>query len=72
MDIKLKGGMPGMPSVPPQLPMLLLLLGAGAVGFGFLLLYNPNLLVYLVAGLFFLIGALLLITGWRAKRMLGG
>lgn len=72
MDIKLKGGMPGMPSVPPQLPLLLLLLGGGAIGFGLLLIFNPNLLVYLVAGLFFLVGALLLITGWRAKRMLGG
>ena len=27
MDIRLKGGMPGMPMIPPQLPALLTLLG---------------------------------------------
>lgn len=71
MDIKLKGGMPGMPQIPVQLPMLLFLLGGGAIGFGVLLLWNERLLVYLVAGMFFLLGAVLLMTGYRAKRMLG-
>ncbi len=71
MDIKLKGGMPGMPQIPVQLPMLLFLLGGGAIGFGILLLWNERLLVYLVAGMFFLLGAVLLMTGYRAKRMLG-
>lgn len=71
MDIKLNRGMPGMPQIPVQLPMLLFLLGAGSIGFGVLLIWNPNLLVWLVAGLFFLVGVLLLLTGYRAKKMLG-
>ncbi len=71
MDIRLKGGMPGMPTIPPQLPLLLLFLGAGAVGFGLLLLFNEWLLRWLVAGVFLLLGALLLVVAWRAKRMLG-
>lgn len=71
MDIKLNRGMPGMPMIPAQLPMLLFVLGGGSIGFGLLLIYNPNLLVWLVAGLFFLVGAVLLLTGMRAKRMLG-
>jgi hypothetical protein len=63
--------MPGMPTVPPQLPMLLLVLGIAFVGLGLLLLANEWLLRWLVAGVFILIGGLLLITGWRAKKMLG-
>ena len=70
MDINLRGGMPGMPQVPPQLPTLLLVLGCGAVGFGILLLWNEWLLRWLVAGLFILVGGVLLMTGMRAKRML--
>lgn len=71
MDIKLNRGMPGMPQVPPQLPMLLLVIGCASIGFGLLLLFNPWLLQWLVAGLFILVGGVLLLTGWRAKRMLG-
>jgi hypothetical protein len=71
MDIKLNRGMPGMPQVPAQLPMLLLILGAGAIAFGLLLLWNEWLLRWLVAGMFLLIGAVLLLTGVRAKKMLG-
>ena len=71
MDINLKGGMPGMPSVPPQLPVLLLVLGCAAIGFGLLLLWNEWLLRWLVAGVFILIGGVLLLTGMRAKKMLG-
>lgn len=71
MDIKLNRGMPGMPQIPVQLPMLLFLLGAGSIAFGVLLIWNEKLLVWLVAGLFFLVGALLLLTGYRAKKMLG-
>jgi len=71
MDINLNRGMPGMPKLPTQLPTLLLVLGGGAIGLGVLLIVNPQLLVYLVAGLFITIGALLLLTGLRAKRMLG-
>jgi hypothetical protein len=71
MDFKLKGGMPGMPQLPTQLPTLLFVLGGAAIGFGLLLIWNQFLLVYIVAGLFILLGALLLITGLRAKRMLG-
>ncbi|HEB54253.1 MAG TPA: hypothetical protein ENI87_13455 [bacterium] len=71
MDINLKGRMPGVPSLPPQLPSLLLALGCGSIGLGVLLIMNPELLTYLVAFVFILIGGLLLLTGWRAKRMLG-
>lgn len=72
MDINLKGGgMPGMPSIPPNLPILLFFLGVGAIGFGLLLLWNEWLLRYLVAGIFILLGGLILLIGMRAKRMLG-
>jgi hypothetical protein len=71
MDIKLNRGMPGMPQIPSQLPTLLLTLGVVSAGFGLLLLWNPQLLVYLVAGVFLLIGVVLALTGLRAKRMLG-
>jgi len=71
MDIKLNRGLPGMPTIPAQLPTILFVLGGGSIAFGFLLIYNPNLLVWLVAGLFFLVGAILLLTGMRAKRLLG-
>ena len=61
----------GMPSVPPNLPVLLMMLGAGSIVFGMLLIWNEWLLRWIVAGVFLLIGALLLLTGLRAKRMLG-
>jgi len=70
MDINLKGRMPGM-GVPPQLPVLLLLLGSASVFLGLMLIWNEDLLRWLVAGVFLLIGAILLMTGWKAKRMLG-
>ena len=72
MDINLKGGgLPGMPSIPPNLPMLLLIVGIAAIGFGLMLLWNEWLLRYLVAGIFILLGGLVLLIGARAKRMLG-
>lgn len=72
MDINLKrGGMPGMSAIPPNLPLLLLVIGIAAIGFGLLLLWNEWLLRYLVAGIFILLGGLILLVGARAKRMLG-
>ncbi len=73
MDIKLNRGMPGIPQIPTQLPtlLLLLLLGGASIGFGVLLIFNPWLLQWLVAGLFILVGAVLLLTGLRAKRLVG-
>jgi hypothetical protein len=72
MDINLKGGgMPGVPSIPPNLPIILLVLGVASIGFGLLLLWNDWLLRYLVAGIFLLLGGLILLIGARAKRMLG-
>ncbi len=71
MDIKLNRGMPGMPQVPPHLPTLLIGLGVVVAGFGLLLLFNPWLLQWLVAGVFLVIGLLLLLTGIRAKKLLG-
>lgn len=71
MDFKLNRGMPGMPQIPSALPTLLLVLGSSAIGLGLLLLWNEWLLRWLVAGVFLVLGALLLLTGLRAKRMLG-
>ncbi len=71
MDIKLNRGMPGMPQVPTQLPILLFVLGGGAILFGLLLIWNEWLLRWLVAGVFLLIGAVLVLTGVRAKKLLG-
>ena len=72
MDINLKrGGMPSMSAIPPNLPLLLLVIGIAAIGFGLLLLWNEWLLRYLVAGIFILLGGLILLVGARAKRMLG-
>ena len=71
MEFKLKGGMPGMPQIPSQLPMLLFLLGGGAIGLGLLVFFNPQLVVWMIAGVFILIGVILVLTGLRAKRLLG-
>jgi hypothetical protein len=71
MDIKLTRGMPGMPQIPTQLPVLLFLLGGGAIAFGLLLIWNEHLLRWLVASLFLAFGALLVLVGLRAKRFLG-
>ena len=71
MDFKLKGGMPGIPQIPSQLPMLLFLFGGGAIGIGLLVLFNPQLVVWMVAGVFILLGVVLVLTGLRAKRLLG-
>lgn len=71
MDFKLNRGMPGMPQVPTQLPALLFVLGGGAILFGLLLLWNEWLLRWLVAGVFLLVGGVLLLTGLRAKKLLG-
>jgi hypothetical protein len=71
MDFKLKGGMPGIPQIPSQLPLLLFVLGGGAIGLGLLVLFNPWLLVWMIAGVFILIGVVLVLTGLRAKRLLG-
>lgn len=63
--------MPGMSVIPPNLPRLLLIIGILAIGFGLLLLWNEWLLRYLVAGIFILLGGIVLLIGARAKRMLG-
>jgi hypothetical protein len=70
MDIKLNRGMPGM-QIPTQLPTLLLLLGGGSIALGLMLIWNEQLLRWLVAGVFLLLGAVLLLTGLRAKKLLG-
>lgn len=71
MEINLNRGMPGMPPLPTQLPTLLMILGGGAIFLGMLLFLNEWLLRWMVASLFCLVGAVLLLTGLRAKRMLG-
>lgn len=71
MDIKMNRGMLGMPTLPPQLPALLFVLGAAAAGFGLLVLVYEWLLRWLVAGVFMVIGLVLLMTASKARRMLG-
>jgi hypothetical protein len=68
MDINLNRG---MPRIPTQLPTLLLCLGAGSMLLGLMLIWNEALLRWLVAGVFLLLGALLLLMGLRSKQMLG-
>jgi hypothetical protein len=50
---------------------MLLFLGGASCLLGVLLIWNEALLRYIVAGVFLLIGALLLFAGQRARRMLG-
>lgn len=72
MDFTLNRGMPGgMPQLPPALPNLLLFVGGCIALLGLLLFWNEHLLRYLVAGVFLLVGAVLVLIGLRAKKMLG-
>lgn len=71
MEINLNRGMPGMPPIPSQLPTLLLMLGAASAFLGLLLIWNEQLLRWLVAGVFLLLGAVLVLTGLRARRIMG-
>jgi hypothetical protein len=71
MDIKLNRGMPGMPQIPTQLPILLFVLGGAFILLGALLITNEWLLRWLVAGVFLAIGGVLVLTGLRAKKILG-
>ncbi len=71
MEINLNRGMPGMPPMPSQLPTLLLMLGAASAFLGLLLIWNEQLLRWLVAGVFLLLGAVLVLTGLRARRIMG-
>ena len=71
MEFKLRGGMPGMPQLPPGAPYLLIVPGALLIGFALLLFFNPWLIAYMIASLFLVVGGLLVFAGMRAKRMLG-
>lgn len=69
MDFKLNRG--GMPQVPPQMPVVLMVPGFGMAFLGLLLIYNPDLIAYIVGGILVVLGALLFLAGLRMKRMLG-
>ena len=71
MDIKLNRGTPGMPQIPLQLPTLMIVLGGGSVVLGLFVFFNEWLLRFMVGGAFLVVGGLLLVTGMRAKKMLG-
>ena len=71
MEYKLKGGLPGVPQVPPAMPMFLMLIGGGLVFLGALLFVNEQLLRYLVSGMFVVVGLLLALVGYRARRLVG-
>ncbi|HLQ38896.1 MAG TPA: hypothetical protein VK348_13890 [Planctomycetota bacterium] len=66
MDFNLHRG--SMPQIPPQLPLIVMVPGVFLIALGLLLIYNEHLLVYMVAGTFMLIGAILLLIGWRLRR----
>jgi hypothetical protein len=68
MEYKLKGG---MPQVPAALPQILMVVGAALAFLGLLVIYNPDLLRYMVGGVFLLIGALLALIGYRVRRLVG-
>ena len=69
MDFKLNRG--GMPQVPPQMPVVLMVPGFLLAFFGLLLIYNPDLVGYIVGGILMVLGGLLFLAGMRMKRMLG-
>ncbi|MEY4672616.1 MAG: hypothetical protein RL148_400 [Planctomycetota bacterium] len=69
MDFKLNRG--GMPQVPPQMPVVLMVPGFLLGFFGLLLIYNPDLVGYIVGGILMVLGGLLFLAGMRMKRMLG-
>lgn len=68
MDFNLPRG--GMPQLPPQVPMLLLLPGLALIVLGLVVLWNPFLIQYMVAGAFIALGALLMLAGRRMQRMM--
>ena len=49
MEYRLKGGMPGMPQLPPAAPYIPLVIGAGLMLFGIMLFFNEWLLRWIVA-----------------------
>ncbi|MGE3174766.1 MAG: hypothetical protein AB7O97_19205 [Planctomycetota bacterium] len=71
MEFQLKGGMGGMPQLPPNAVYLLLVPGFVLLGLGILLFFNEWLLRYLVAGVFVVLGGLLTMMGLRMKRLMG-
>ena len=70
MEFKLKGGMP-QPQVPANVPTILIVFGLMLVAFGIFVIVNPEIVAYLIAGVFILIGGLLALAGFRTKRLLG-
>jgi uncharacterized membrane protein HdeD (DUF308 family) len=68
MDFNLPRG--GMPQLPPQVPMFLLIPGVLLIGLGVLVIWNPFLIQYMVAGVFIVLGLLLVLAGRRMQRML--
>ena len=69
MDFKLNRG--GMPQVPPQMPVVLMVPGFLLAFFGLLLIYKPELVDYILGGILMVLGGLLFLAGMRMKRMLG-
>lgn len=61
----------GGPQLPAQAPLILMLPGFGLVALAILLIYNRELLVWLVAGMMFFVGAILILLGRRMQRLLG-
>lgn len=67
MEFNLPRG--GMPQLSPQAPMFLMVPGVVLIALGLLVLWNPVLIQYMVAGVFVAVGGLLVIVGRRMQRM---
>lgn len=67
MEFNLPRG--GMPQIPPQAPMFVLIPGVALVGIGVLVLFNEVLIKFMVAGMFIVIGGLLVLLARRLQRL---
>ncbi|GAB4147309.1 MAG: hypothetical protein Fur0037_15480 [Planctomycetota bacterium] len=68
MEFKLPRG--GMPQLPPQAPMFLMVPGVALIALGVLVLFNEVLIKFLVAGVFLVLGGLLVLGARRVQRMM--
>ncbi len=68
MNIDLNRG--GMPQLPPQAPLILIVPGIGLALLGIVVIANPDLIAYLFGGVMVLFGLLLAFLGWRMLQRL--
>jgi hypothetical protein len=68
MEFNLPRG--GMPQIPPQAAMFVLVPGVLLIGIGVLVLFNEVLIKFMVAGVFIVLGGLLVLLARRLQRMI--